>query len=124
MSPLLRAIVSRSVDDSRQAEAISALFVVDTFCHSVSSYVTKTMYAHCVPKRWHFVSAHRCRRRYSAAVHTAPMLPFIIAATPVLSATPVVCRLSWRELDDGKPRQHHDDTCAVTAMRFVRWAFV
>ena len=51
VSPLLRAIVSRSVDDSRQAEAISALFVVDTFCHSVSSYVTKTMYAHCVPKR-------------------------------------------------------------------------
>ena len=35
-------------------------------------------------------------------MHTAPCLPFCIAALPVLSATLVVSRLSWSELDGGK----------------------
>ena len=43
LSALLRAIVSRAVSGARQAEAMSALFVVDTFCHAVSSWLTKTM---------------------------------------------------------------------------------
>ena len=43
--------------------------------------------------------------RYSATVHTAPCLPFCIAALPVLSATLVVSRLSWSELDGGKQQE-------------------
>ena len=85
LSALLRAIVSRAVDGKRQAAAMSALFILDTFCHMITSFFTKILYA--------------------ATVHTAPVLPFLIASGPVLCATYAVSRLPFHELQGGQGGQ-------------------
>jgi hypothetical protein len=65
--------------------------MVDTVCHAVSSFVTKTLYAQ--------------------TVHTAPMLPFVIASLPVLTAAWVVTRLTlmWAELRADRPGERWDE---------------